>query len=63
VNTHAVNPAKGLLEWVLESFGRACDRIDKEAERIEEYADRQPARALCLALGAGLLVGLLVKRW
>jgi hypothetical protein len=62
MNANVATQSKGLMDWVLEYVGRACDRIDREGERLEQYTEREPARALGLALGAGLLLGWLIKR-
>src|SRR5262249_14132836 len=62
MNANVATQAKGLMDRVLEYVGRGCERIDREGERLEEYTEREPGRALWLALGVGVLVGLLVKR-
>jgi ElaB/YqjD/DUF883 family membrane-anchored ribosome-binding protein len=51
-----------LREFLLQYAAKACDRIARRAARIEEYATQEPARALGLALAAGMLLGWLVKR-
>src|SRR5262249_34947443 len=62
MNAHVATLPRGVMDRVLEYVERACDRVDREAERIEQYTAREPGRALWLALGAGVLLALLVKR-
>ena len=40
----------------------ALGRLAEGKERVKEYVIREPMRALGLALGAGVLLGWLVKR-
>jgi ElaB/YqjD/DUF883 family membrane-anchored ribosome-binding protein len=40
----------------------ACDRIAAANKRLKEYVIREPARALGIALGVGVFIGLLIKR-
>jgi hypothetical protein len=62
MSANVATQAIGMTDWVLEYVGRACERIEREGKRLEEYTEREPARALWLALVAGVLVGVLIKR-
>lgn len=51
------------LAWLalrLAAIGRR--RFVDEKERIKDYVSREPFKALGLALGAGVVVGWLIKR-
>ena len=62
MSTNAAVPVNGLTHWMFEQLARGSDRIEKEADRIEQYTENEPVRAMLLAFGAGVLLGLLVKR-
>lgn len=62
MSTNASAPMNGSAYWVFEQLAKGSDRIAKETDRIEQYTEKEPARAMLLAFGAGVLLGLLVKR-
>jgi hypothetical protein len=60
--TIPVTRAEQLAELGLQYLEMACQRLVEQSERIEKYAAREPARALGFALGAGVLLGWVIKR-
>jgi hypothetical protein len=53
-----LNPAGAAIWDAAITLGRLAEG----AERIKDYARREPARALGIALGVGVLIGWLIKR-
>jgi ElaB/YqjD/DUF883 family membrane-anchored ribosome-binding protein len=51
-----------LMELAFRSAGVARQRIAEGSERVKEFIIREPARAVGLALGVGVLIGWLIKR-
>lgn len=51
-----------IKEKALEFVGVARERVAQGGESIRTYTVKQPARALGIALGMGVLVGWLIKR-
>ena len=51
-----------LTELALQYAAIARERLAEGSERVKAYAVREPARALGIALGLGVLVGWLIKR-
>lgn len=57
------NPqAEELKEMALQYATAAQERLAEGSERVKDYVVRQPARALGIALGLGVLVGWMIKR-
>ncbi len=54
--------AEELQAQALEYSTAARARIAKGSEFVKDYMNKQPARALGLALGVGVLLGWLIKR-
>jgi ElaB/YqjD/DUF883 family membrane-anchored ribosome-binding protein len=59
MRTQAADPVQ---ELALRFAAVAGGRIAEGKERIKEYVSREPMRALGLALGAGVIIGWLIKR-
>ncbi|MBX6311437.1 MAG: hypothetical protein IRY99_00710 [Isosphaeraceae bacterium] len=51
-----------LKERALELTATARERLAQGAQTIREYTIQNPARALGLALGMGVILGWLIKR-
>jgi len=51
-----------LKEKALDFAAVARERLAEGNERIKDYVVKEPARALGLALGLGVLLGWLIKR-
>lgn len=57
------NPqAEELKEMALQYAAVARERMAEGSERIKDYVVNQPARALGIALGVGVLLGWMIKR-
>jgi ElaB/YqjD/DUF883 family membrane-anchored ribosome-binding protein len=54
--------AAGLKEQALEAAATVKESFDKGARIATEYIVKEPAKALGLALGVGVLLGWLIKR-
>lgn len=54
--------AEDLKETALVYVAAARERLAEGSERIKQYIINQPARALGIALGVGVLLGWLIKR-
>jgi ElaB/YqjD/DUF883 family membrane-anchored ribosome-binding protein len=54
--------ADEIREMALEYAAAARERLAEGSERVREYVVKEPARALGIALGVGVLVGWLIKR-
>ncbi len=54
--------AREWTELALHCAATARQRISEGSERVKEYVTREPARALGIALGVGVLIGWLIKR-
>ena len=52
----------GVKERALEAAATAKESLGFGAKTIRDYIVKEPARALGLALGVGVLLGWLVKR-
>jgi ElaB/YqjD/DUF883 family membrane-anchored ribosome-binding protein len=62
-----INPAHfgqsaGMQERALEVMATAKESLTGGTRKIREYIDKQPARALGIALGVGVLLGWVIKR-
>ncbi len=55
-------PSRALMEQVLQYAAAAREQIADGSERVREYVAKEPARALGVALGVGVLIGWLIKR-
>ncbi len=57
------NPqAEEVKEMAMRYAAAARERLAEGGERIKEYTIKEPARALGVALGVGVLLGWLIKR-
>jgi len=54
--------AEQLKQRALEMSSEARERFANLADRVRDYTQNQPAQALGLALGMGVLLGWLIKR-
>jgi hypothetical protein len=54
--------AEQIKEKALELAATARERLAQGGDAVREFTIRQPARALGLALGMGVLLGWLIKR-
>ena len=54
--------AEELKERALEYAATAREQLAMGSERIRDYVVKEPARALGIALGVGVLLGWLIKR-
>ena len=54
--------AEELKEKALEYAAAARERLTEGSDRIKQYVVKEPARALGIALGVGVLLGWLIKR-
>jgi len=54
--------ADELKETALVYVAAARERLTEGSERVKQYIINQPARALGIALGMGVLLGWLIKR-
>lgn len=54
--------AEQLKETALEYAANARERLTEGSERVKEYIVKEPARALGIALGVGVLLGWMIKR-
>jgi ElaB/YqjD/DUF883 family membrane-anchored ribosome-binding protein len=55
-------PLEQLKEQALIYAATARERLAEGQEKIREYIINEPARALGIALGVGVLLGWLIKR-
>ncbi len=62
LETHAGPTAEPLTGLALRCAAIARERIAEGSERVKAYVAREPARALGIALGVGVLIGWLTKR-
>jgi len=51
-----------LRETALDLAANARERLSEGTDLVRNYVIRQPARALGIALGMGILLGWLIKR-
>jgi ElaB/YqjD/DUF883 family membrane-anchored ribosome-binding protein len=51
-----------LKELAMRCASIAVQRISEESKRVTEYAAREPARALGIALGVGVFIGWMIRR-
>jgi len=51
-----------LKERGLEYAAVARERFSEGSDAVKDYVTREPARALAVALGVGVLLGWLIKR-
>ena len=49
-------------ERALEAVATARESLSKGTRGIQDYIGKQPARAIGIALGVGVLLGWLIKR-
>ncbi len=54
--------AEDLQAQALEYAETARAQFSEGCERVKEYVHKEPARALGIALGVGVVVGWLIKR-
>jgi len=54
--------AEELKERALEYAATARERLAEGSEKVKGYIIKEPARALGIALGVGVLLGWLIKR-
>jgi len=54
--------AEQIKEKALDVAAAARERLDQGGEKVHNYIVEQPARALGIALGIGVLLGWLIKR-
>lgn len=54
--------AEDLKETALVYVAAARERVAEGSERVKQYIINQPAQALGIALGLGVLLGWLIKR-
>lgn len=54
--------AEELKEKALEYAATARERLAEGSGKLKEYVVREPARALGIALGLGVLLGWMIKR-
>jgi ElaB/YqjD/DUF883 family membrane-anchored ribosome-binding protein len=54
--------AEEMKERALEYAATAREQLSMGSERIRDYVVKEPARALGIALGVGVLLGWLIKR-
>jgi ElaB/YqjD/DUF883 family membrane-anchored ribosome-binding protein len=62
IETDSSALAGELKEMAMRCATIAAQRICEESKRVKEYAAREPARALGIALGVGVLVGWMIRR-
>jgi ElaB/YqjD/DUF883 family membrane-anchored ribosome-binding protein len=62
METGAGSPTDELTELALRYAAIARERVAEGSERVKEFVVREPARALGVALGVGVLIGWLIKR-
>ena len=55
-------PTEDLKETALVYAAAAKEQMAEGSERVKQYIINQPARALGIALGMGVLLGWLIKR-
>jgi ElaB/YqjD/DUF883 family membrane-anchored ribosome-binding protein len=54
--------AEQIREMALDYAANARERLAEGSERVREYVVKEPARALGIALGVGVLLGWMIKR-
>jgi ElaB/YqjD/DUF883 family membrane-anchored ribosome-binding protein len=54
--------ADDIKELALQYAAAAQERLAEGGERVKEYVAKEPARALGIALGLGVLLGWMIKR-
>jgi len=54
--------AEEMKEMALQYAAAARERLTEGGEQIRQYVVKQPARALGIALGLGVLLGWVIKR-
>jgi hypothetical protein len=54
--------AELLKEKAIDAAAVARERLLEGSHAIKEYTVKQPAKALAIALGAGVLLGWIIKR-
>ena len=54
--------AEQIKEMALEYAATARERLAVGGERVKDYVVKEPARALGIALGVGVLLGWMIKR-
>jgi ElaB/YqjD/DUF883 family membrane-anchored ribosome-binding protein len=52
----------GLKEQALEAAATVKESLGKGSKLVSEYIVKEPAKALGMALGVGVLLGWLIKR-
>jgi ElaB/YqjD/DUF883 family membrane-anchored ribosome-binding protein len=62
VETKSVPQAVEVTELAHQCTAIARERIAEGSNRVKEYVAREPARALGIAFGVGVLIGWLIKR-
>lgn len=51
-----------VIEQLSHMESRANEKINRAAQKTQAYVQRHPIKALGIAAGAGLLIGILMKR-
>jgi ElaB/YqjD/DUF883 family membrane-anchored ribosome-binding protein len=54
--------AEQIKEMALEYAATARERLAEGTDRIKDYIVKEPARALGIALGVGVVLGWMIKR-
>lgn len=54
--------AEELKEKALEYAATAREQLAEGSDKLKEYVVKEPARALGIALGVGVLLGWMIKR-
>lgn len=54
--------AEELKEKALEYAATAREQLAQGSEKVRDYVVKEPARALGIALGVGVLLGWMIKR-
>jgi len=54
--------AEQMKEMALDLVANARERLARGSDAVRDYTIQQPARALGIALGMGVLLGWLIKR-
>jgi hypothetical protein len=62
METDAGTLAGELKDMAMRCATIAAQRISEESKHLTEYAAREPARALSIALGVGVFIGWMIRR-
>lgn len=61
-STDVLDPTDRAREVVLEYMAVARERLAVGSESLKAYVVKEPARALGIAMGVGILLGWVIKR-